>query len=109
MKQPGVKTIQEMIEKTIVFIYPDCQFKTFGTSRTDARVSAIQMGVYLRIDQKLNSEDFLPVFNQNLPNDIKAISISSVPQNFDPLQASSSKHYVYLFAHGEKPHPFSAH
>ena len=108
MKQPNVKTIQEMFEKTVAFIYKDSCFKTFGTSRTDAKVSAMQMGVYLTIDKVLDLENFLPLFNKNLPNDIKALSITHIRKKFDPLSVTSSKHYVYLFAHNEKPHPFSA-
>lgn len=108
MKQPKVKTVQEMFEKTIAFIYQGSRFKTFGTSRTDAKVSANQFGVYLTIDQTIDENTFLPLFNQNLPNDIKALSIQSIHHSFDPLTSTSRKHYTYLFAHGIKPHPFSA-
>ena len=107
MKQPKVKTVQEMFEKTIAFIYKGSRFKTFGTSRTDAKVSAIKMGVHLLIDQAI-TDDFLSAFNKNLPNDIKALSVSKVNDKFDPLKSVETKHYVYLFAHGQKAHPFSA-
>lgn len=108
MIQPKVKTVQEMFDKTIAFIYEGSRFKTFGTSRTDSKVSATQMGVHLLIDVGLDLDNFLAVFNKNLPNDIKALTIKTAPEQFNPLDSSESKHYVYLFAFGEKPHPFSA-
>ncbi len=108
MKQPKVKTVQEMFEKTIAFIYKESQFKTMGTSRTDSKVSAVKMGVLLIIDKNIDLSTFIPVFNKNLPNDIKAISIKNVGDKFNPLDYVTSKHYVYLFAHNEKSHPFSA-
>ena len=39
-KQPNVKTIHLMIDRTLKFILEEQQFKTLGAGRTDAMVSA---------------------------------------------------------------------
>lgn len=108
MKQPGLKTVQEMFEKTIEFIFKESQFKTFGTSRTDSKVSALEMGVYLNINTDIELTEFIHIMNKNFPNDIRALSIEKVDEGFNPLEKKELKHYVYLFSSGAKPHPFSA-
>ena len=39
-KQPDVKTVHEMIDKTLWFVLGHEAYKTMGASRTDAKVSA---------------------------------------------------------------------
>ena len=107
MWQPKVKTVQGMIDKTIAYMFPDDQFKTFGTGRTDAKVSANRFGFQLQIGQELD-RDFIAQFNSNLPNDIRALDFTKVPIDQNPLSATSLKYYLYLFASGQKAHPFSA-
>lgn len=53
-------------------------------------------------------QDFLEVFNKNLPPDIRAKSIEEVDKSFNIIQHPKIKEYVYLFAFGEKSHPFCA-
>ncbi|MFK8039481.1 MAG: tRNA pseudouridine(38-40) synthase TruA, partial [Crocinitomicaceae bacterium] len=107
MWQPNVKTVQGMVDKTIEFMFPDSEFKTFGTGRTDARVSANKFGFQLQIDVEL-AVDFIDQFNTNLPSDIKALSFGPVEEDFNPLKKNGLKYYLYLFSFGEKAHPFSA-
>ncbi len=107
--QPDVKTVQFMVDKTLTFILKQQKFKTLGASRTDAKVSANHMVFELFLKDELpNLDDFLNVFNQNLPNDIRATKINQTTANFNILQTPKKKEYIYLFAFGEKPHPFSA-
>lgn len=107
MWQPKVKTVQGMVDKTIGFMFPDFAFKTFGTGRTDAKVSANQFVFQLQIDCELSS-NFIKQFNANLPSDIRGISFNTVENDWNPLKNSDLKYYLYLFAFGEKAHPFSA-
>ena len=52
--------------------------------------------------------EFLSVFNENLPPDIRAESIKEVDAKFNIIQQPKQKEYLYLFAFGSKSHPFAA-
>src|SRR5690606_17108328 len=52
--------------------------------------------------------EFLELFNHNLPQDIRALSIKEVDKDFNIIQDSSLKEYHYVFSEGQKNHPFCA-
>ncbi|AZQ61633.1 tRNA pseudouridine(38-40) synthase TruA [Flammeovirga pectinis] len=109
MVQPGLKTVQGMIDKTINYVLGgEIKFKTLGTSRTDAMVSANHSAFELFVFDVLDEEEFLKEFNINLPSDIKALSIKKVSDAFNVIQSSKVKEYQYLFTFGDKNHPFCA-
>jgi tRNA pseudouridine38-40 synthase len=98
-----------MIDKTINFILKDKVFKTLGSGRTDAMVSANEAAFELFLEEPIvDFIDFMQLFNQNLPQDIRALSIQEVNKDFNIIQNSKLKEYIYLFAHGSKNHPFCA-
>ena len=66
LKQPGLKTIEFMIEKTAGFILKHTRFKILGTSRTDAKVSANHSAFELFVNDPLDTHQLLKDFNQNL-------------------------------------------
>ena len=109
-KQPNTKTVHLMIDRTLKFILGDQKFKTLGAGRTDAMVSASEAAFELFLDgQPLEDlTAFLELFNQNLPQDIRALSINEVDAKFNIIQDSKLKEYHYVFAQGEKFHPFAA-
>lgn len=109
-KQPNVKTVEGLITKTLKYAIPNKTFKILGTSRTDAMVSAQESAFELFIDNEplADLEEFLQVFNINLPQDIKATSVEEVDAKFNIIQHPKVKEYAYLFAYGEKNHPFCA-
>ncbi|RKE95333.1 tRNA pseudouridine synthase A [Ichthyenterobacterium magnum] len=108
-KQPNVKTLHLMIDRTFKYILEDKRFKTLGAGRTDAMVSANESAFELFLYEKIENEtEFLALFNHNLPQDIRALSIEEVDENFNIIQSSKVKEYVYLFSHGQKCHPFCA-
>ncbi len=108
LKQPELKTIEFMIEKTVRFILGHTNFKILGTSRTDSKVSANHSAFELFVNNPLNINQLLRDFNQNLPNDIKVIKIEKKDKHFNIINAPRIKEYIYLFSFGEKCHPFSA-
>lgn len=109
-KQPNVKTVHLMIDRTLKFILEDVQFKTLGAGRTDAMVSANEAALELFIYNEPISdfEMFLELFNQNLPQDIRALSIEEVDKDFNIIKDSKIKEYHYVFSEGQKNHPFCA-
>ncbi|MCG8689336.1 MAG: tRNA pseudouridine(38-40) synthase TruA [Desulfobacterales bacterium] len=107
-KQPGVKTVESMVFKTVEFVLGHSDFKVLGSSRTDAMVSANQTAFELFIDEGLDTERFLTAFNANLPPDIRALDMTCVDKNFNIINSPRVKEYLYLFSWGEKFHPFCA-
>lgn len=107
-KQPQLKTVQGMLDKTLSFILGHQNFKTLGASRTDAMVSANAHLCQVFTHEALNPSDFLVKLNQNLPSDIKALSFKEVGHKFQIIGHTKHKEYLYLFSHGQKAHPFAA-
>ncbi len=90
-KQPGVKTIQGMVEKTIHYVLGrDAKFNILGASRTDAMVSAEDFPFELFINQELQ-DSFLQEFDNNLPSDIHALSIETISAEFNIIQDVTMK------------------
>jgi len=59
-KQPKLKTVHLMIDRTINYVLENNKFKTLGTGRTDAMVSANQTAFELFTEIPLfNLEEFL--------------------------------------------------
>lgn len=109
-KQPSQKTVEGMILKTLQFILPDRKLKILGAGRTDAKVSALDgsFELFLEGNPILDKEDFVRVFNLNLPPDIKIVNVIEKNNNFNIIKDVKLKEYVYLFSFGEKNHPFAA-
>jgi tRNA pseudouridine38-40 synthase len=108
-KQPNLKTVHLMIDRTFKFILEDRYFKTLAAGRTDAMVSANEAAFELFLHHKVENEtELLELFNKNLPQDIRALSIEEVSEDFNIINSSKTKEYIYLFTHSEKCHPFCA-
>ncbi|WP_396637880.1 tRNA pseudouridine synthase A [Maribacter sp. R77961] len=109
-KQPGQRTIEGMLLKTLKFILPDSKYKILGAGRTDAKVSALDAAFELFIEDEPLPElaEFLTLFNRNLPPDIRVTSIIPTTKDFNVIKDSKRKEYIYLFSFGAKNHPFCA-
>ncbi len=107
-KQPNVKTIQERLERTFRFVYPNTDLKIIGSSRTDAMVSAQCAAFELFIRKEISTEEILDTVNNNLPPDIRIESAQVTDNQFNIINDSKQKEYHYFFSFGSKNHPFSA-
>ena len=109
-KQPGQKTIESMLIKTLKYVLSNRKFKVLGAGRTDAKVSALEavFELFLEDEPITDLSSFLHEFNINLPPDIRALTISEVDERFNIIQNTKEKEYIYLFSYGEKSHPFCA-
>lgn len=108
-KQPNVKTLHLMIDRTLNYILEGKYFKTLSSGRTDAMVSAENAAFELFLRHPIEDKDaFLALFNYNLPQDIRALSLREVDETFNIINHSKVKEYQYLFTYGEKCHPFCA-
>ena len=108
-KQPDVITVERMVERTVAFVLGRKNFKLLASGRTDAKVSVNQTYVELFVDESpLDLDEFLPLFNKNLPPDIRALSITETNKDFNIINHPKQKEYLYFFAFNEKFHPFAA-
>lgn len=108
-KQPNVKTLHLMVDRTLNFILEGKPFKSLSSGRTDAMVSAEHAAFELFLKEPIEDEvAFLELFNYNLPQDIRALSIKEVDSTFNIINNPKIKEYLYLFTFGEKCHPFCA-
>jgi tRNA pseudouridine38-40 synthase len=107
-KQTNAKTLHDMVDKTLSFVFEHFEFKTLGVGRTDAKVSANSFYVQLFTDDILEETSFLASLNANFSPDFKAISIQEVGIKFNLINAPKLKEYHYYFSFGGKNHPFAA-
>ena len=108
-KQPNVKTLHLMVDRTLNFILEGRYFKSLSSGRTDAMVSAESAAFELFLQEPIEDEiAFLELFNLNLPQDIRALDIKEVDDKFNIIQHSKIKEYLYLFTYGEKCQPVCA-
>lgn len=108
-KQPDVKTVERMVERTIAYVLEGKKFKIIAAGRTDSKVSVNQTYVELFVfNEPLVLKDFFVLFNENLPQDIRVLDISEVEENMNIIQYPKVKEYLYFFCYGEKFHPFCA-
>lgn len=109
-KQPNLKTVHLVIDKTLNYVFKgQKKFKTLAVGRTDAMVSANETAIELFMeDPILDFDNFLEQFNYYLPQDVKALAMREVDRDFNVIHNANLKEYLYLFAHGQKSHPFCA-
>lgn len=107
-KQEGLKTVHLMIDRTVRFILKHDNFKTLGTSRTDAMVSANNSAFELFMREEIDQEWFMDEMNTYLPSDIAVTAVKEVDKTFNIINTPRIKEYIYLFSFGQKNHPFSA-
>lgn len=109
-KQPNLKTVHLVIDKTVNYVFKgQKKFKSLAVGRTDAMVSANETAFELFTEEPISDLDaFLDQFNYYLPQDVRALSMREVDRNFNVIKNAKLKEYVYLFAHGQKSHPFCA-
>jgi len=108
-KQPNLKTVHFILDKTLKFIFKGIRFKTIGVGRTDAKVSSTDYLFQLFIDKNVNEYEFLHKFNINSPADVRVITLKTIGNNdFNIIQHPKIKEYRYYFSYGEKNHPYCA-
>ena len=102
-KQLQVNTLQRMVERTLSYVLEDRRYKILATGRTDAKVSANQTAIELFVEQEpLDIEEFFPLFNKNLPQDIRALTIKETDAKFNIIQHPKVKEYLYLICFWRK-------
>jgi len=108
-KQPDVKTIHFIIDKTLKFVLKKSRFKTIGVGRTDAKVSSLNYYFQLFVDKPIDKNIFINSFNLNSPSDLRVSSIKIIKDvKFNLIQHPKVKEYHYYFSNNGKNHPYAA-
>jgi tRNA pseudouridine38-40 synthase len=107
-KQTNAKTLHDMVDKTLSFVFEDFDFKTLGIGRTDAKVSANSYYLQLFRNVKVDERTFMESLKANFSPDFRALSVQKVDLSFNIIKASKIKEYHYYFSFGENNHPFAA-
>jgi tRNA pseudouridine38-40 synthase len=107
-KQINAKTLHDMVDKTLSFVFEETNYKTIGVGRTDAKVSANTYYIQMFTDKLVEEDAFVASLNANFSPDFRAISIQKVDRGFNVINAPKVKEYHYYFSFGGKNHPFSA-
>ena len=108
-KQPNLKTVHFVVDKTLKFVLESTRFKTIGVGRTDAKVSAHNYPVQLFVDETIDKEQFLKSFNRNSPADLLLLEVRKIKDiSFNIIQHQKIKEYHYHFSNEGKNHPFCA-
>lgn len=106
--QKDVKTVQYMLNRTLVTVLGHENFKTLGASRTDSMVSANHHLCQLATEEELDLNEFVEKMNFNLPQDIRILKLENKEKKFNLLNSKKIKTYHYYFTFGAKTHPFIA-
>jgi tRNA pseudouridine38-40 synthase len=94
--QNQIPTIQNEINKALKNILGG-KVTTVGASRTDSGVHAFEQIIKITSENIINNPNFLKLFNDILPEEIRCLDISSCTGDFRPTVESTSKEYRYLF------------
>ena len=107
-KQNDVKTLHDIVDKSLHFVFKNEDYKTIGVGRTDAKVSANTYFINLFTRFEVNKDNFLEDFNKNAPADLKSVSFRELNEDFNLINSEKIKEYHYYFSFGDKNHPFAA-
>ncbi|MDD2490261.1 MAG: tRNA pseudouridine(38-40) synthase TruA [Bacilli bacterium] len=94
-KQPGLNTIQGVIESAIKKINNGKAVKIHASGRTDARVHAIVQKAHFDLDMNISCEKLRRAINSNIPKDIYINNVEVIDNKFHARYNVKAKEYVY--------------
>ncbi len=93
--QPNKNTVQDNVEEVLSKIFKS-EIKTFGASRTDARVHAKDQYFSFEADQKIDSAGIKRALNAMTKPSINIKMVKEVDDNFNPRYDVKDKIYHYV-------------
>ncbi len=92
--QPGVRTVQNELEKAIATITGE-PVRVYGSGRTDSGVHALGQVVHFALPENRANVPWQKALNSILPDDITLLSAEVVDENFHAQFSSVRKTYSY--------------
>jgi tRNA pseudouridine38-40 synthase len=103
--QPGEITVQGVLEYRISQLTGE-PAKVLGAGRTDAGVHALAQVAAFRTESAHDISTIKKALNATLPEDIRIIDVTEVPDSFNPRDDAFRKSYFYIIAKDRKPPVF---
>jgi len=106
--QQNGRSVQEALSKVVYMAY-GCDFTMLGSSRTDAGVHALGQRAHIISANpcRVPTHKLPLVLNNNLPDDIRILAATDVPDNFHPINAAKSKTYRYTICNSRYHNPIT--
>ena len=100
-KQPGLVTIQSVIEDALTKINSNNKVIVHASGRTDSKVHALNQKAHFDLNNKLECSKIKRALNSLLPQDIYVKSVKEVDENFHARFDVVKKEYIYKINIGE--------
>ncbi|HPC65656.1 MAG TPA: tRNA pseudouridine(38-40) synthase TruA [Anaerohalosphaeraceae bacterium] len=100
-KQPGRKTIEAELMTAIENLLCIDKVEIFGSSRTDAGVSALGQVANVFLDTPIPTNRLAKAINKYLPKEIVVTEAVDVPDDFSAIKNTKSKLYRYSIYTGK--------
>src|SRR5262245_58283309 len=81
--QPGLRTVQETLEKALADLTGEERVRVNASGRTDTGVHAVGQVVNFHSETRLEAEVIVRALNARLPADVVVREGAEVPENFD--------------------------
>ncbi len=104
-RQPGLKTIQGVLEKTLERIIGE-EVTLFASGRTDKGVHARGQVANFRLTRDIELKTLFKALNSLLPKDIKIKEVRYADPSFHARFSAKEKIYYYYFSHFSHYTPF---
>lgn len=103
--QPGMRTVQSVIDKALVKLHKDSKIYSVASGRTDSGVHAL--GQVIHFDTPLDLKDrWTMAFNTLLPKDVRVMSVEPAADDFHARYDAAGKTYRYIWSYSEIQSPF---
>ena len=100
-KQDGLRTVQEELEKALMFINNGKETIIVSSGRTDKGVHALCQKAHFSLDVVITEYKLMRALNSNLPDDIHVIKAEKVSDDFHARYMVKEKEYKYFLNTGE--------
>lgn len=103
------RTVQGMLDRTLITVLEHENFKTLGSSRTDAMVSS--QGTFCKLtikDHEPDPTELKDKLNKNLPADIKIKTLTPTTEELRIINDPKEKEYHYYFCNDKEASPMIA-
>ncbi len=100
-RQPGLRTVEEEMEKVLKYINGGKDVIITSSGRTDKGVHALCARAHVDITVDITEYKLMRAMNSNLPDDIHVIKTERVDDDFHARYMAKEKEYKYFLNMGE--------
>jgi tRNA pseudouridine38-40 synthase len=104
-RQPRLRTVQQVLEDALEQL-TGVYASTTASGRTDAGVHALGQVVHFLTASRHSTETFVRALNALLPQDVRVLDATEMPQSFHATLDAKSKRYRYAIDNGRVASPF---